>query len=72
MSKIPVVDEVVRSVQSLGDAIVGKPDRARSRWENWTDDSFIGTAGKTVALTTAAGLAAPFSSDAAGEFSLIL
>ena len=58
MSKIPFVDEVTRSVQSLGDAIKGDPAAARRRWKNWKNDSFLATGGKTVGLTAAAGATA--------------
>lgn len=58
MFKIPIVDEVVRSVQSLGDAITGDTAAARRRWENWTNDSFLATGGKTVGLAVASGATA--------------
>ena len=58
MFKIPIVDEVVRSVQSLGDAITGDTAAARRRWENWTNDSFLATGGKTIGVTVASGATA--------------
>lgn len=58
MFKIPVLDEVVRSFQSLGDAITGDTDAAARRWANWTNDSFLGTGGKMVGLTVASGATA--------------
>ena len=58
MSKIPVLDEVVRSAQSLGNAIRGDKAAARGRWKNWTNDSFLATGGKTVGLTVASGATA--------------
>ena len=58
MFKIPILDEVVRSVQSLGDAVTGDTAAARRRWENWTNDSFLATGGKTIGLTVASGATA--------------
>ena len=58
MFKIPIIDEVVRSVQSLGDAVTGDTAAARRRWKNWTNDSFLATGGKTVGLTVASGATA--------------
>ena len=58
MFKIPVLDEVVRAFQSLGDAITGDTDAAAARWENWTNDSFLATGGKMVGLTVASGATA--------------
>ena len=58
MFKIPIIDEVVRSVQSLGDAITGDTAAARRRWENWTNDSYLATGGKTIGLTVASGATA--------------
>lgn len=58
MFKIPILDEVVRSVQSLGDAVTGDTAAARRRWENWTNDSFLATGGKTVGLAVASGATA--------------
>lgn len=58
MSKIPIVDEVVRSARSLGDAIKGDRAAARGRWKNWKNDSFLATGGKTVGLTVASGASA--------------
>ena len=39
--KIPIVDEITRSVQSLGDILTGDDAAARSRWSNWTNSSMI-------------------------------
>lgn len=58
MFKIPVLDEVGRSFQSLGDAIKGDTESAARRWENWTNDSFLGTGGKTVGYAVASGATA--------------
>lgn len=58
MSKIPILDEAVRSFQSLGDAIMGDEAAARGRWKNWKNDSFIATGGKTVGFTVASGATA--------------
>ena len=58
MTKIPVIDEVVRSVQSIGDAITGDTAAARRRWENWESDSFLATAGKAGSLALASGVCA--------------
>ena len=58
MFKVPILDEVVRSVQSLGDAITGDTAAARRRWENWTNDSFLATGGKTIGVTVASGATA--------------
>ena len=58
MFKIPVLDEIVRSFQSLGDAIMGDTDAAARRWKNWTNDSFLATGGKMVGLTVASGATA--------------
>ena len=58
MFKIPVLDEVVRSFQSLGDAITGDTDAAAARWKNWTNDSFLATGGKMVGLAVASGATA--------------
>lgn len=58
MSKIPILDEAIRSVQSLGDAIKGDRAAARGRWKNYKNDSFLATGGKTVGLTVASGATA--------------
>lgn len=58
MFKIPVLDEIVRSFQSLGDAIMGDTAAASQRWKNWTNDSFLATGGKMVGLTVASGATA--------------
>ncbi|XP_068711747.1 uncharacterized protein [Montipora foliosa] len=56
MTKIPVIDEVVRSVQSIGDAITGDTAAARRRWDNWESDSFLATAGKAGSLVLFSGV----------------
>jgi len=43
MGNIPVVHEVCTSVGSLGDAIVGRPDKARRRWKAYAEESFFGS-----------------------------
>lgn len=58
MFKIPLLDEIVRSFQSLGDVIMGDTDAAAQRWKNWTNDSFLATGGKMVGLTVASGATA--------------
>merc|ERR1711998_603429 len=43
MGNLPVVHEVCTSVGSLGDAIVGRPDKARQRWNLYSEESFFGS-----------------------------
>uniref|UniRef100_A0A7M5X383 Uncharacterized protein n=2 Tax=Clytia hemisphaerica TaxID=252671 RepID=A0A7M5X383_9CNID len=43
MSKIPGLDETIRSFQYVGDVIANNPERAKSRWKNYTEDSVFGT-----------------------------
>merc|ERR1711998_528850 len=43
MGNLPVVHEVCTSVGSLGDAIVGRPDKARQRWTHYAEESFFGS-----------------------------
>jgi len=56
--KIPILDELTRSVESLVDVISGDPEGASERWENYGSDSVLGTAGVTIGNTVAAGATA--------------
>ncbi|XP_068738958.1 uncharacterized protein [Montipora capricornis] len=61
MTKIPIMDEFVRSVQSFGDAIImGDKAAAQRRWENYHSDSFIGSAGMVGGSLLAAGIGVMF------------
>jgi len=67
MFKFPGVDEMFRSLQSLGDVITLKPERAANRWKNWTEDSFIAGFGKAAGHTVAAGACAIVGQSAAAK-----
>lgn len=56
MSKIFIVDEVVRLVWSLGDVIKGDFVVVWGRWKNWKNDSFFVIGGKMVGLMVVLGV----------------
>lgn len=49
MVNIPIIHEAVTAVQSLGDAITGDTKGARQRWEDYSEQSVIGSGVKAAA-----------------------
>ena len=47
-SKLPVLDEALRGVKSLGDLMSGNPKKAADHWKSYGKDSYLGNTFKAV------------------------